>query len=71
MKRKASKSSFDPITLTEGDLHDIGKTVRHVTTEALQQFKEQHQLVLGALETQIQELHVFTPCEVCIYFCNK
>jgi len=34
-KVKASKLSIDPITLTEGDLHDIGETVRNVTTEAL------------------------------------
>ena len=35
-KSKASKTSFDPITLTEGDLHDIGKMVRDITAEALQ-----------------------------------
>lgn len=37
-KLKASKNSFDLITgtLTEGDLHDIGKMVRDVTAEALQ-----------------------------------
>jgi len=46
---KASKTSFDPITLTEGDLHDIDETVRDVTAEALQKFEEQHQLVSGVL----------------------
>ena len=30
-KVKASNLSIDPITLTEGDLHDIGETVRDVT----------------------------------------
>ena len=34
-KVKALKLSIDPITLTEGDLHDIGKTVHNVTSEAL------------------------------------
>ena len=48
-KNKASKTSLDPITLTEVDLHDIGETVRDVTTKGLQQFKEQQQLVMGAL----------------------
>jgi len=59
-KTKASKTSFDPITLTEGDLHDIGETVRDVTMEALQQFEEQQQLLLGALRTKLQELQVRT-----------
>lgn len=61
-KSKASKTSFDLITLTERDLHDIGETVRDITTEeALQQFAEEHQTVLGALQAQIQELQVCTP----------
>lgn len=55
-KTKASNTSLDPITPTEGDLHDIRETVRFVTTEALQQFEEQQQLVLGALRTKLQEL---------------
>lgn len=46
-KSKASKSSLDPITLTKGDLHDIRDTVRDVTKKALQQFKQQHQLLFG------------------------
>jgi len=37
-KVKALKLAIDPITLIEGDLHDIGETVRDVTDEALQQF---------------------------------
>ena len=37
-KVKALKLAIDPITLTEGDLHDIGETVRDVTNEALQDF---------------------------------
>lgn len=60
-KSKASKTSFDLITLTEGDLHDIGETVRDITTEALQQFVEENTMLLGALWTQIQELQVCTP----------
>jgi len=60
-KLKASKTSFDPITLIEGDLNDIGETVHNVTMEALQQFKEENQMELGALLTQIQELQVHTP----------
>jgi len=35
-KSKASNTSFDMITLTEGDPHDIAETVRDVTAEALQ-----------------------------------
>lgn len=35
-KLKASKTSFDLIALTEGDMHDIGEMVHEVTTEALQ-----------------------------------
>ena len=31
-KVKASKLSINPITLTEGDLHDIGEMVHTVTT---------------------------------------
>lgn len=39
-KSKATKTSLDPITLTEGDLHDIGDIVGDVTAEALQQFEQ-------------------------------
>ena len=60
-KSKASKTSFDPITLTKGDLLDIGETVCDVTVEALQQFTKENQMVLVALWTQIQELQVHTP----------
>ena len=48
-KVKALKLSIDPITLTEGDLHDIGKTVHDVTFEALQNFIQENPIVLGAL----------------------
>lgn len=37
-KVKESKFAIDPITLTEGDLHDISETVRDVTNKALQDF---------------------------------
>ena len=53
-KLKASKTSFDPITLNEWDVHDIRETVRDVTVE-------ENQMVLGALQVQIQELQVCTP----------
>ena len=49
-KVKALKFSIDPITLTEGDLYDIGETVRDVTNEALQDFIQEHQTMLGALK---------------------
>jgi len=39
-KSKATKTSLDPITLMEGNLHDIGDTVRDVTVEAPQQFEQ-------------------------------
>lgn len=48
-KSKASKTSFDPITLTKGDLHEIGETVRDVIVKALQQFVKEHKTVLGVL----------------------
>ena len=35
-KSKAPKTLLDPITLTEGDLHDIDDIVRDATMEALQ-----------------------------------
>ena len=60
-KNKASKTSFNLITLIEGDLHDIEEMVRDVTVEALQQFEEQQKLVLGALRKELQELQVRTP----------
>lgn len=60
-KSKASKTTFDSITLTKGGLHDIGEMVSNVIMEALQQFTEENQMVLGALRTQIQEMHVHTP----------
>ena len=34
-KYKATKTLLDPITLTEGDLHEIGDTVQDVIAEAL------------------------------------
>lgn len=40
-KSKATKTSLDPIALTEGELYDIGDIVRYVTTKALQQFEKQ------------------------------
>ena len=39
-KSKATKTSLEPITLTDGDLYDINDTIRDVTAEALQQFKK-------------------------------
>ena len=41
--------AIDPITLTEGDLHEIGETVCDVIGEVLQEFMQEHQTVLGAL----------------------
>ena len=60
-KSKASKTSFDSITLTEGDLYDVGEMVRDITTEALPQFLKENKMELGALQAQIQELQVCTP----------
>ena len=53
---KASKLDGEPITLTEGDLYDIGDTVREVTREAHQEEMTEQQNVLGALRAQLQEL---------------
>ena len=52
-KVKASKLAIDPITLTKGDLYDIGDTVHEVTKEALQEAMSQQQIVLGALRAQL------------------
>ncbi len=52
-KIKALKLAIDPITLTEGDLHDICETVHDVTNKALQDFMQEHQTVLGALIVQL------------------
>ena len=41
-KVKASKLSIDPITLIEGDLHNIGEMVHDVTSEALQNFTQEN-----------------------------
>lgn len=48
-KVKVSKMSIDPITLTEGYLHDIGETVPDVTINAIQNITEENLIVLGAL----------------------
>ena len=58
-KVKASKLAIDPLTLTKGDLHDIGETVRDVTSEGLQEFMKEHQTVLEAIRAQLQELQVW------------
>ena len=54
-KVKASKFSIDMITLIEGDLHDIDKTVHDATNKALQDFMQENKIVLGALKAQLQE----------------
>lgn len=48
-KSKETKTLLDPITLTKGDLYDMGNTIRDVTTEAVQQFEKQQQIILGAI----------------------
>ena len=60
-KSKASKTSFDLITLTEVDLHNIWETVHELTAEALQQLAKENQIMLGGLQAHIQELQVHTP----------
>lgn len=52
-KTKASKLDSEPITLIEGDLYDIGDTVREVTREAFQEVMMEQQNVLGALRAQL------------------
>jgi hypothetical protein len=60
-KVKASKLSIDPITLTEGDLHDIGRRCATSPQRPSRTLHEENQIVLGALRAQIQELQVRTP----------
>jgi len=50
---KASKLDGELITLTEGDLYDIGDIVREVTREVLQEAMTEQQIVLGALKVQL------------------
>lgn len=52
-KSKATKTSLDPITLTEGDLHDIDDIVRDVNTKNLKQFDQRQQIILGAMQTRL------------------
>ena len=47
----ASKLCIDLVTLTEGDLHDIDEIVHDITSEALQKFMKENQIMLGALRT--------------------
>jgi len=46
---KASKLDIKPITLTEGNLCEIGDMVHEVTREALQEAMTEPQCVLGGL----------------------
>jgi len=38
-KRKASKLSINPITLTKGDLYDIDETMHNATFEVLEELR--------------------------------
>ena len=49
---KASKLDGEPITLTKGDLYDIGDIVHEVTREALPEAMTEQQNVLGVLQVQ-------------------
>lgn len=60
-KTNASTLAGEPITLTEGDLYDIGDTVREVTREALKEEMTEQHIVLGELRAQLQELQVQQP----------
>jgi len=53
---KATKSSLDPITLTEGDLDDIGDKVWGTTSELMQQFEQQQKKALSAIQTSLHAL---------------
>lgn len=59
-KSKVTKTSLDPITLIEGNLHDISDTLRDVTVEAIQKFQQQQQIILGAIQIGLQELQTHT-----------
>lgn len=50
---KASKLDIEPITLTEGDLYNIGDIVHDFTREVLQEAMVEKQHVLGALRAQM------------------
>lgn len=55
--------AIDPITLTEGNLYDIGHMVCKVTKEVLQEAMSNQHIVLGAIRAQLQELQVQPPEE--------
>lgn len=59
-KSKVTKTSLDPITLIEGDLHDFGDIVRDATADALQQFEKQQKIILGTIQIGLQELQTCT-----------
>lgn len=60
-KTKATKTSADPIQLTEGDLLDSGETIRDFTKDAFEELMTEQKTVLGALKAQLQGLQVRPP----------
>jgi len=55
-KTKASKTSIDPVMLTEGDLFYIGETVHDVFKVTLQEVMVEQNTMLGVLRTQLHGL---------------
>jgi len=55
-KTKVTKTSADPIQLTEGDLLDIGEAVHDVTKDAFEELMMEQTNVLWALRAQLQAL---------------
>lgn len=60
-KVKATKTSVDPITLTEGDLFDINEMVRNVTKDTLEEVMTKQTPMLGVLRAQLKDLQVQPP----------
>lgn len=50
----------DPMTLTKGDLDEIGKKVQDTTIEIPQQFKQQYMQIMGSIQKDLHELHIQT-----------
>lgn len=54
-----SKSDSEVTTLIEGDLNDIGDTIRDAAQDAINEAMSEQQIVLGELCMQLQKLGIW------------
>lgn len=60
MKTKATKMSLDLITLTDGDLDEIGDKVWDTITKLLQQLEQQPKQALSTIQKDLCKLQIQT-----------